>query len=260
MLCAVFSWRAFSSSDGPPGAYLTVPSLERAGIEVAFTARAGGISESPFAGLNLSFVSGDDPDRVRRNRARALAAVGADLSEWTSARQVHGAHVLRATDTDRGRGAADPSSVIGEADALWTDQPRVALAVLVADCVPIVLADPARRRIGVVHAGWRGLVSGVVENAAEAMGGAAEAFVGPSIGPCCYQVGDDVSEPARRAFGDDVLAGDRLDLWHAARIALARAGVTRSTVAAVCTRCEPHRFYSHRAGDAARQAAIARLR
>ncbi|HVL33141.1 MAG TPA: peptidoglycan editing factor PgeF [Actinomycetota bacterium] len=259
----MFSWRAFP--DVTPGAYLTVPALRASGIDVAFTTRLGGFSDGAFASLNLSYVSGDDPGTVSRNRARALQAIGVAPDRWTSGRQVHGTTVARVTTTERGMGATDPASVVPDTDALWTSEADTALAVLVADCVPIVLADPERRRIGVVHAGWRGLVAGIVERAVSEIEPARtlEAYVGPAIGPCCYEVGADVTEPARAALGDGVVRSKgamRLDLWLGAQIALRTAGVQRIHLAALCTRCEPHRFFSHRAGDSGRQGVLAVMR
>ena len=163
-----------------------------------------------------------------------------------------------------GAGADDPSTTLPGVDALWTDEPDIALVVLVADCVPILLADPVRRRIAVVHAGWRGLVAGIPGDAAAGFGDVSDvsAFIGPSIGPCCYEVGEDVSTPAADALGEDVIvrgARVRLDLWRGARVALARAGIGSIFDAALCTRCEPHRFFSHRAGDTGRQGLIAMI-
>jgi len=243
---------------------LTVPELVHHGIQVAFTTRLGGASPDPFASLNLSYSSGDDPELVRANRRRALSTVGATVEDWTGARQVHGAHAVRIEDVDRGAGWESPATVIADADALWTDRPGPALVVLTADCTPILLADTARRRIGVVHAGWRGLLAGIVETTVAAMGNPADltAFVGPSIGPCCYEVGPDVSEPARAALGDVVRSVDgreHLDLWAGSLVALSRAGVREVWPAALCTRSEPDRFYSHRAGARGRQGLLARI-
>lgn len=258
----MLAWGAFEERAGArPGAYLRVPLLARSGIHAIFTTRLGGRSDPPYASLNLSYVSGDDPATVRANRARALQAIGGDASGWTGGRQVHGAGVRRVGAHDRGRGAADPDSTLPDTDALVTDEPGIPLAVLVADCVPLLLADPRARRIAVVHAGWRGLVSGVVENAAAAFDSPSRvvAIAGPSIGPCCYEVGADVARPAAERFGAGVLRDGRLDLWTATAAALRAAGVGDATFAALCTRCEPHRFYSHRAGDAGRQGLLALL-
>jgi YfiH family protein len=136
--------------------------------------------------------------------------------------------------------------------------------VLTADCVPVLLADAASRRIGVVHAGWRGLLAGIVESAVEAIGSPDRlaAFVGPAVGPCCYEVGQEVGAAASEQLGDVVRRrGDRsfLDLWRGVTVALRRAGVHEIWPAALCTKCEPGRFYSHRAGARGRQGLIARI-
>ena len=260
-----FAWRTFPQEPGAsPGAYLTVPALALSGIRIAFTTRHGGASGAPFASLNLSYSSGDQAELVRRNRTRALGVVGASLGSWTGARQVHGTHVVKVGAGERGAGWDSPANVVPDADALWTEEPDVALVVVTADCVPILLADPSGRRIGVVHAGWRGLVAGMIEEAVRALGSpeTLAAFIGPSIGPCCYEVGEDVAAPAAKRLGDVVSRrGDRthLDLWRGATTSLARAGVREIWPAALCTRCEPDRFYSHRAGARGRQGLIARL-
>ena len=222
------------------------------------------MSADPFDSLNLSYSSGDDPDVVRRNRTRALSAVGGPLDSWTGARQVHGDTVVKVGAGTRGAGWDSPANVVPDADALWTDEADVGLVVLTADCVPILLADPEGGRIGVVHAGWRGLVAGTIEESVRALGSpdSLAGFIGPAIGPCCYEVGEDVAAPAAERLGDVVRRrGDRvfLDLWRGATISLARSGVREIWPAALCTKCEPGRFYSHRAGARGRQGLIARL-
>jgi hypothetical protein len=273
----MFAWRAFPSRGdhtGPagsgqdpagPGAWLAIPSLEVVGIRVAFTTRLGGVSAPPFSSLNLSRASGDDAAAVEANRARALSAIGCGPDAWTACEQVHGAAVAQVGGSERGAGREAGSSIRGT-DALWTEEAGVALVIRTADCVPIVLADARRRRVGVVHAGWRGLIAGVVAAAVEAMGDEAgiTACVGPAIGPCCYEVGEDVAAPARDTFGEEIIyEGYRdlphVDLWRATTIALERAGVTDLAIAALCTKCESHRFFSHRAGDAGRHGLVAVL-
>jgi len=264
----MFVWRALPGrADARPGAFLALPSLERDGINAAFTNRTGGVSRAQFASLNLSFFSGDEAAAVIRNRARVLDAVHAPVDAWTSGRQVHGGRVEHVTAADRGRGAFDPSTALQGVDGTWTDEAGIALAVLAADCVPVLLADRDRRRIAVVHAGWRGIVGGILANAIDALAEAGSdqasiaAFVGPAIGPCCYEVGDDVASPARDALGDRVIVrrDDRtfMDLWWAARRALSASGVREIWLAAICTRSEPDRFFSHRAGATARQGLVA---
>jgi YfiH family protein len=190
--------------------------------------------------------------------------VGGELGSWTGARQVHGTRIERIAAEERGAGWDSPANVVPDADALWTDEPDVGLVVLTADCVPVLLVDTERRRVGVVHAGWRGMVAGVLEEAVDEIGSPEHlaAFLGPAIGPCCYEVGEEVAAPAGDRLGDVVRRrGDRtyLDLWRGAIVSLTRAGVREVWPAALCTRCEPDRFYSHRAGARGRQGLVARL-
>jgi YfiH family protein len=130
------------------------------------------------------------------------------------------------------------------ADGLWTDEPGLPLLALAADCVPIAIARArGAPALAVVHAGWRGLAAGVVEASAGSLGGGeTAAIVGPSIGPCCYRVGPEVSE----RFDADLTHEGKLDLWTAAERALSRAGVESVERVDVCTRCHPEQFFSHR--------------
>lgn len=266
----MFVWRVLPGrAEARPGAFLTVPSLARRGIRVALTTRAGGVSDPKAGSLNLSFLAGDDPECVRMNRARVLEALGAPPDAWTNAQQVHGTKVAHAGPSERGRGAFDANDTIPGVDALWTSEPGTALAVLVADCLPLLLADARNRRIAVVHAGWRGLVGGIVTRAVQALAEAGtdprdvEAFAGPSIGPCHYEVGGEVAEPAREALGEKSVSSRGgslfLDLWSGVRTALSAAGVRAVWPSGLCTSCEPHRFFSHRAGAQGRQALVAVL-
>lgn len=230
-----------------PGALLMVEGLS--GIVAGFSTRLGGSSLQPFETLN---VRTDVEDAAALgNQQRILDAMGLGDRTWVKSQQVHGADVVTV------EGPCEP----GGADALLTSAEDVAVAVHVADCMPILLADPAGGRVSVVHAGWRGLVAGVIQNAVAALNGGVEvhAVVGPSIGPCCFQVGPEVAEAAVQALGEGVVRGDRVDLWTGALVALRRAGVTRVHLSTLCTRCEPHRFYSHRAGDQGRQALVAAI-
>jgi YfiH family protein len=252
----MLSWQGLP---GAPGAGLTIPSLARSGIHCMLSTRFGGVSVDPWRSLNLSYVSGDDPDSVRANRSRLASAIGADPSTWTGGRQVHATGVAHITRAAAGAGWESPDTTLPDTDALWTDEPGVLIAVLVADCVPVVLADPRRRRVAVVHAGWRGMVAGVIEKAVTAFEDASSivAAAGPSIGPCCYEVGADVAGPAAERFGARVMRGRNLDLWACAAAAMRDAGIRDAAVAGLCTRCESHRFFSHRAGDTGRQGVVA---
>jgi polyphenol oxidase len=225
---------------------------------VTFSTRVGGVSEGDFASLNLGILTEDDPARVVRNRTRLCAAVDADPDGATMAWQRHGANVTRAQP----RGIVTPGTVYDHCDGLWSDEPGRAMLLLTADCMPIALArtEGQRPAVEILHAGWRGLLAGIVAAGVRALGGRRlAAAIGPSIGPCCYEVGEEVAEPFREAFGADVVRDDKLDLWTAAERALRAAGVEHVERFDVCTACDPHRFFSHRRdhGKTGRQGVIA---
>ncbi len=204
-----------------------------------FSTRLGGVSEPPFDTLNLGRLTGDDPGRVEENRARLCGRAGADPAGVAFNRQVHGAVVREAEPLRNG----------SPGDGLWSDVPGRALVVFTADCVPVVLArlDGERPAVGALHVGWRGMLAGIVERAAAALGGGRlAAVVGPGIGPCCYEVGSEVAEPFRERFGPSIVRGGRLDLWAATELALARAGAASIERVDLCTACQPGLFFSHR--------------
>ena len=222
------------------------------GYEVAFTTRVGGVSEGPFASLNLGRKSGDDVARADQNRRIACDAVGADVEKLALNFQVHSDRVLKAAAGMRGE----------HADGLWTDEPGLPILAMSADCLPVVVArvDTDEPGVAVLHVGWRGLLAGILAAGARALGGGTlAAAIGPGIGPCCYEVGEEVAAPFRERFGGQVVRGNRLDLWTSAELALHRAGVERVDRFDRCTCCEPETFFSHRrdAGRTGRQGVIA---
>lgn len=223
------------------------------GIQALATTRHGGVSRPPFAAFNLGDHVGDAPAAVAENRRRLVAAIGCEGIQWL--RQVHGARCIRATGQTVGG--------VPEADAAWTDQPGLALAVLTADCVPVVLGAPAAGVVAVAHAGWRGLVGGVLEALlAELPVPARElvAWLGPAIGPADYQVDEPVLAAVRAlpegerllaaATTADVMPGRwRLDLFELATRLLVRAGLSRVESERISTFADP-RCYSHRRAGA----------
>jgi polyphenol oxidase len=206
--------------------------------EIVFSTREGGVSEGPYASLNLGRMSGDDVERVDENRRRLCAEVGADPDRLALKRQIHSALVHRAEPGARG----EPG------DGLWTDETDVPVLALTADCLPIALVRVGGERpaAAVLHAGWRGLLAGIVAEGARVLGGRLHAAIGPAIGPCCYEVGAEVAEPFAAAYGPDVLRGRNLDLWAAAERSLRDAGVDEVERIDVCTNCNPDLFFSHR--------------
>ncbi|QEC50809.1 laccase domain-containing protein [Baekduia soli] len=207
--------------------------LELPGARVRFTARAGGVSEGPYRSLNLGRFTDDDPAAVAENRRRAVQGAPA---AW--ARQVHGTRVLRADGPVGAGGAPD-------ADGVATAVRRLAALVLTADCLPVALAAP--EAVAMVHAGWRGLAGGVLEEGVRALRelgatAAIQAAIGPGAGACCYAVGEDVAA----VFPAWAVRDGRLDLKAVAAERLRSCGVAEVTDVRRCTMCEPALFFSHR--------------
>jgi hypothetical protein len=231
-----------------------------ASYRVAFSTRLGGVSEGPYASLNLGILTNDDPESVVANRLRLAAGLGVDAETATMAWQVHGADVGRAD----GRGIARPGTELARCDGLWTDEPGRGLMLLTADCLPVALARAnGTPGLAVLHVGWRGLLAGIVAAGAQALGGGPlRAAIGPGIGPCCYEVGEEVAAPFRERFGGDVLTGRNLDLAEATERELQAAGAEAVERIGLCTSCEDVLFFSHRRdrGVTGRQGVLAALR
>lgn len=228
--------------------------IELPGATAVFTTRRGGFSRGPYASLNLGGSTADEPGVVARNRAAIASQLGLELC---SGRQVHGSRVRRI-------GSASPDGATAEADGQATALPRIGTMVLVADCLPIALA--AEGAVAMVHAGWRGLAAGIVEQGVRAVRelggiGPLEAAIGPGAGPCCYEVGDEV-HAVFAEHGDEASRGVNLDLKAIARDRLLAAGAGAIHDLGACTICsDPALFYSHRRdhGITGRQAGIAWL-
>lgn len=253
---------------------LHLASLEAdGGVAAIFTGRRGGASTRWQDGLNWSYSTGDDRTHVAENRRRALQLLGLPMERAVMAGLVHGNRVVAVTGEEPP--GLDEVRVVPDCDGLITNQPGLALVVTAADCVPVFLYDPVRRAVGAVHAGWRGTVAGICAVAVAAMAreygsrpADIRAAVGPSIGPCCYEVDDQVVGPLRAYYGDLADrcltphgAKYRLDLWEANRQDLLRAGVSQVEISGECTACGVDRLFSHRAeaGTAGRGAALIAL-
>jgi polyphenol oxidase len=237
----LFEWQA-------PGPY-----------RVAFSTRIGGVSEGAFASLNLGVYTDDDPNRVRENRRRLCAEVGIEPETATMAWQYHSAEVVKAD----GRGIVTPGLEFERCDGLWTDEAGRGLMLLTADCLPIAITRTnGAPAVAALHAGWRGLLAGIVESGAASLGGGElAAAIGPGIGKCCYEVGDEVAGPFRERFGDGVVVGRNLDLAEAAERALRAAGCVTVERVDLCSSCEEALFFSHRRdrGRTGRQGIVAAL-
>ena len=254
-------------------------SLPNGHLRHAVFSRRGGVSTAPFDSLNMSLSVPDERDRVYANRRRVYGLFGRDTDTVVHAHLIHGADVARVTQADNG-------TWVEHVDGLITDQPGCVLSMNFADCAPIFLYDPRRRAIGLGHAGWRGTVAdfpGAMVRAMSAEFGSDPAdliaAVGPCIGPCCYEVGEDVIAAVGEAFADaetlfrtlpderaqttdherlskdDLLSGRgpssvvrrHFDLPAANQRNLLRAGVRNVEVAEYCTACRTDLFFSHRA-------------
>jgi YfiH family protein len=212
-------------------------------VKAFITTRAGGVSGGAYASFNLGLRTGDDPRAISANRERLSAALPQSPS-WL--KQVHGNRVVDADDLGG----------IPEADAAVARQPDTVCAVLVADCIPVLLADRAGTVVAIAHAGWRGLAGGVIENTIERMSlPPAEilAYLGPGIGPRAFEVGADVREAftardpqATAAFTPHAAGKWLADLFLLARQRLARAGVEDAYGGGLCTHSDPRRFFSYR--------------
>lgn len=247
------------------------------GLIHAVSTRHGGVSSGYLSSLNLGKTVGDDPENVEINHRRLAEALGVRRDHFTTTWQVHSQRVLEATKEHRG-------TLIDQADGIITNQVDLPLTQRFGDCTPILVYDPSHHAVGLAHAGWRGTVAGMAGSLVQAMiarygSDPAEmaAVVGPAIGPCCYEVGDEVVDAVRQAFPDTapVLRAPRhsssedqsgveagkhnpgsnghasrlhFDLWEANRWQLAQAGIRQIEVAGVCTSCRRDLYFSHR-GD-----------
>jgi YfiH family protein len=208
------------------------------GCEVVFSTRKGGVSEGPFESLNLGRRTGDDVTHVDENRRRLCALVDADEERLTIGFQTHSTVVNRAEAGSRG--------IPG--DGLWTDERDIPMLALGADCVLMALArkNGGPPALAVIHAGWRGLADGIVAATAQPLGTRLTAIVGPAIGPCCYEVGDDVASRFRETYGRKIVQNGKLDLWTAAENAARSAGAADVERLDLCTQCRSDLFFSER--------------
>lgn len=233
----------FASFDGQPG------------LRHAVLTRLGGVSPAPWDSLNLGWTVGDERDNVEANYHRWSQAFGLVREELTTTWQVHGNRILVADEQNR-------HGSLGQADGLITRTPDLAITQRFADCTPILLYDPVQRACGIAHAGWQGTAARCAEAMVLTM--QAEfgsrpadllAGIGPAIGPCCYEVGPEVTEAIRASHRrpDLLLRSGRrpdssfLDLWQANAQQLADAGVQRIEIGGLCTACNRDLFFSHRA-------------
>jgi YfiH family protein len=225
------------------------------GLTHAIFSRKGGVSVPPFESLNLSLSVGDRPAAVQENLERICRVVGINPQDTASCHLVHGADILTVTHQNK-------RPVMGYADGLITRESDIFLFMRFADCTPLIFFDPNQQAIGVSHAGWRGTMQDVAGATVRAMvsefgclTGDILAAIGPSIGPCCYEVGPEVINAASTVLDDPGTLLKRngkdghahFDLWEANRRQLAAAGITSVIGMNLCTACHTDDFFSHRA-------------
>lgn len=231
-------------------------------VRHGFSTRLGGVSRGRYASMNLSFSRGDEETAVRENFRLFCTAVGVRDENVVVSAQTHSIRLYNATAADRGRGITRPRGYT-DVDGLLTDEPDVVLCTQFADCVPLFFADPVRRVVAASHAGWRGTAAGIGGETVRRMqndyGCRPEDIlvgIGPSIGPCCFEVDTPVWEAFRQAphFDERFCTDDgggkyHIDLWRVNGRDLTDAGIRPEhiTVTDLCTRCHPELFWSHRA-------------
>ncbi len=211
-----------------------------------FTDRSGGVSRSIYESLNLRLHCDDDPECIRENYRLLAERIG--CSRFVLGNQEHTDNILHVDGSFAKRDIFDPVTYV--ADGLITHEPELALVVFTADCVPVLLQGPGV--VAAVHAGWRGTAKGIAAKAVREMDcdpGKVQAWIGPSIGLCCYEVGDEVREAMRNLLGIDAepfFQERRIDLKGLNRRQLELAGVSKIDVSTVCTCCNHTQYWSHR--------------
>lgn len=228
--------------------------FDESAVSHAIFTRLGGVSPAPYDSLNISATVGDEPANVHTNLATVYRAMGVRDTHVVTAHQVHGNRVARV-------GQADGGSFIPECDGLVTNERGVFLLMRFADCAALMVYDPVRHVIGLAHAGWQGTLLRVAEALVKAMRSAygsipsdLVALIGPSIGPCCLEVGPEVVARAYASLADGQWVVSRLnaaghaylDIWQANRSQLERFGISNIETTGICTRCAQHEFFSHR--------------
>ncbi len=233
------------------------------GVRHFVSSRRGGFSKGAFSELNTGFHVGDDNQVVLQNRQKLTKVLNAKLSQFTFANQTHSRNTVIAYASHMGRGAADGQTAIPDTDALVTHHSGIYLCVQMADCVPVLLYDPVKRVTAAIHAGWRGTLRRVTESAVRTMINTCNstpsnilAGIGPSNGPCCYQVGEDVKSLAAQnhemyqAFVKPAPTPGKyiFDQWTANLLQLQQNGIPRENIelAGICTQCHSNHFFSSR--------------
>jgi YfiH family protein len=241
--------------------FVSQPAWLKEGINMAVSARTGGVSKGVYQSLNLGLHVGDQADLVLENRSRFLSIFNVGLSDMVACQQVHGKEVVRIRGIDRGKGARDLTSTILNCDAMITNEPGVYLMSFYADCIPIFFYDRLNRAVGMAHSGWKGTMMKIVLNTLEAMAKEfktssqnLQIFIGPGIGACCFEIQPDLLQKVKAEFAsfhDIINDNNEIITWNLQetnRQLLVGAGVNplNISVCSLCTACNTDKFYSYR--------------
>lgn len=258
--------------------YITVPKWEAQGIVQAFSTRQGGISQGGYESLNMGLHVGDLENRVLENRSLLMGAFQARLEDVVCCEQVHGSKVAVINGADKGKGAFRLDAAIPRHDAMITDSPGVYLMTLYADCVPVYYFDPVHRSVGLAHCGWKGTMGRIAQKTLEAMktyynceASEVQVFIGPGIGPCCFEIKPDLVAKVYEEFSDQsgiiTSSDDGRHTWDLQRtnaLLLEAMGVNPQNIiiCGMCTACIPDLFFSYRrdSGATGRMAALIGLK
>lgn len=257
--------------------YYTINSFEKTGlVKHLFTTRIGGVSSGPYYSLNLGLKTGDNIDNIKKNFLKVFEIMGTSEKDVVFSNQVHGTNIQIVDDeifTDN----AYKSRLRDGVDGLVTNVKNITLATFYADCVPIFFLDKEIQVIGLVHAGWRGTVKGIVCKMVDML---VEKFnsqpkdilvgIGPSIGQCCFEVGEEVFKEFKKAYTDIIdnitqKISDKyyIDLWKTNKLILEKKGILPSniSISGLCTSCNTDLFFSYRKekGKTGRMAALIKL-
>ena len=233
------------------------------GLVHGISTRFGGVSKAPYAAMNLALHTGDVAQDVWKNRRLFCESLGLCAERLCTPEQVHGEQIVRVMSAHAGRGSREYMDALPQTDALITNERNLPLLLCFADCTPLLFYDPEHHAVGAAHGGWRGTVQKIGQKTVLAMQQqfgtrpeACLAAIGPSIGPCCYEVGEEVAGRFRAAFGNraaellhETDGGIHLDLWQANQVQLEEIGMDVQNIdrADTCTACNSDIFFSYRA-------------
>ncbi len=256
--------------------YIAIPDWSEKGVNIAFSARHGGDSQPPFHSLNMGLHVGDNPESVIGNRRQFMNIVGLDLDRMVCCQQVHGSRTAKINEVQAGRGAKDYAASLPGIDAMATGTPGLILSAFYADCIPVFFFDPINRAVAIAHAGWKGTMDRIVLNTVQTLlegfgckPGDIEAFIGPGIGRCCFQIHPDLAEKVSKAFPefDDIIDKNSKIYWDLRltnQKILIKAGIKPEKIidCGLCTSCRTDRFFSYRRenGETGRMMAAIGLR